>query len=63
VKNQWYHPIEWPGWGEVEKLAAIRPVALPHATEQAQQPQTILFGPRGEPLLVKQPRPIGFRKP
>ena len=40
----------------LDVIAAVR-------TEQAQQPQTILFGPRGEPLLVRQPRPIGFRKP
>ncbi len=31
--------------------------------DQAQKRETVLYGPRGEPLVVREPRPVGFRPP
>ncbi len=59
MKDQWFHPIDWPGWGELERLGKVQPVVV-QVSDHA-PPQTVLLGPKGEPLLVRQPRPMGFR--
>ncbi len=34
-----------------------------HVPENIQKPEVILYGPRNEALLIKQPRTVGFRPP
>lgn len=36
------------------------PIDVP---ENAQKPQTVIYGPRGESLVQKVPRSVGFRPP
>lgn len=31
------------------------------AHDNGQQPQVLLYGPRGETLMERRPRPVGFR--
>lgn len=35
----------------------------PQAAENGQQSETVLYGPRGEALIRREPRRVGFRKP
>jgi hypothetical protein len=37
-----------------------RPMDVP---DNAQKPETVIYGPRGEALIKREPRPIGFRQP
>ena len=51
-------PKDWTwsgmGWG--------RPESIPRDVPDAKPPETLLVGPDGKtPILVKQPRTIGFR--
>jgi hypothetical protein len=36
------------------------PIDVP---ENAQRRETVLYGPHGEPIVVKEPRVVGFRPP
>jgi len=36
------------------------PIDVP---DNDQKRETVLYGPRGEALLIREPRPIGFRHP
>lgn len=41
-----------------------RPSAYPPSLpDRAEAEQTLLVGPKGEPLLVRRPAPFGFRPP
>jgi len=61
--DQWYLPISWPGWGEEERLGKAKPSAPMQVSDHDQSTTPLLFGPRGEPLLVRRSRPIGFKPP
>jgi hypothetical protein len=38
------------------------PSTIPHTIpDRKETPETLLVGPKGEPLIVRKPRPFGFR--
>lgn len=48
-------------WGV---LGLPSPTAIPQQMpDRKDQPETLLVDQRGRPILVRQPRPFGFRKP
>jgi len=61
-KAQWgiYLPH---GWYEREEDQTARHAVALAAPENVAASKVLLFGPRGEELVVQRPRPIGFRKP
>ena len=62
MKNQWFHPIEWPGWDEKELLRRTNPPPTQVPDNAQESKTTLLYGPRGESIVVRQPRPVGFRQ-
>jgi hypothetical protein len=47
---------------EEDRLASVN-VSDRQASDHATERKTLLYGPRGQELLVQAPRPVGFRKP
>ena len=43
------------GWGA--------PQSIPHLVpDRKEDSETLLYGPKGEPILIRKPRPVGFRR-
>jgi hypothetical protein len=63
ARSQW--GIAKPhGWYEWEEDMLHRSTDSRQAPEQKQaDSETLLYGPKGEALLVRRPRPVGFRMP
>jgi hypothetical protein len=58
--GRFYQP-DWPDYHGDQPLkpSIAAPVQAPD--RDTDEPVTLLFGPRGEPILVRKPRPVGFR--
>ena len=52
-----------PGWMEYEEdlIASAKP-PTPQAHDNAAEREVLLVDRRGNPLIVREPRPVGFRK-
>lgn len=63
ARARWGITIPNKGWDwEEDRLGRVRQYE-PQAPENAQAREVILYGPKGEPLVVKEPRRVGFHKP
>ncbi len=60
-RGQWYHPIDWPGWGEKELIASAKAAPPSSVPDNASKEEVVLVDKFGHPLVVRRPRPVGFR--
>lgn len=49
-------------WGGQYEPEHSRP-PVPHASDDATVRKVLVYGPKGEPLVVQEPRSVGFRVP
>jgi hypothetical protein len=63
TRNQW--GISLPtGWWEWEEARVGRSrTNQTQASDNTQVSQVVLVDAKGRPLVVREPRPVGFRKP
>jgi hypothetical protein len=62
MKGRWGIELESSWDWEEERLRRVRP-PQPTITENANPPETLLVDSKGQPLIQRKPRAIGFRPP
>ena len=54
-------PEDVSDWQRASSYRKDVPAGAPQASDNDVTPKPLIYGPRGEVLLRKEPRPVGFR--